>query len=206
VHEVRALAALGRVEEVLQLLDRALALPPQAQRTPADVARIAAEELRSHGHPKAADHALARALTWYRTLPPGERTREAHRFGLAQALYRLGRWDQAEPLFRELSREFPDNINYLGYLGSVAARRRHAAEVGRISETLARMERLYLRGSNTFWRARIAAVAGRHEDAISLLSASFAQGQGYGLAVHAEPDFESLREHPEFQRLLRPSQ
>lgn len=204
VDETRALAALGRTGEVLQLLDLALALPPGTEETPASVARSAAEELRMHGHAEAARQALDRALTWYRTRPPGERATEPHQYGLAKTLYRAGRCAEAEPLFRTLAERSPEKLDYLGHLGVVAACQGATQEAHRISRMLSEMKTPYLRGSNTFWRARIAAVAGWEETAVGLLSASFAQGQAFGLAVHPETDFEALQDRPAFRTLLRP--
>ena len=204
VDEVRALAALGEVGESLRLLDRALSLPRHPRVTPADAARIAAEEFRVHGNPGAADQALARALSWYRTRPAAERDTEAHRYGVARILYLAGRLDESERLFRELAERFPQNVDYLGYLGAVAGREGRAGEVERVSLELSRLDRPHLRGKNTYWRARIAAVAGRHDEALALLRASFTQGQEHGLAVHSEPDFESLRPNAAFRQLLQP--
>jgi DNA-binding SARP family transcriptional activator/tetratricopeptide (TPR) repeat protein len=203
--ELRALAALGRSEEVLRRLDRVLALSPQPQITPADVARIAAEELRVHGSPEAADQALDQAILWYRMQSPEERAREAHRFGLARALYQAGRWDEAEVLFRELAERSPEQVDYLGYLGVVAVRKGRMHEAEKISDALSRMDVPYLRGGNIRWRARMAAVAGQQEEAIALLRMSFAQGQRHTLADHTDPDLWSLRERPDFRRLFEPT-
>jgi DNA-binding SARP family transcriptional activator/tetratricopeptide (TPR) repeat protein/TolB-like protein len=202
--ELRALAALGRAEEVLQRLDWVMALSPQPQITPADVARIAAEELRAHGSPRAAEQALDRAIAWYRTEPPGERAREARRFGLARVLYQAGRWDEAEALFRELAERSPERVDYLGYLGVVAVRTERMHEAEQISDALARVSVPYMRGANILWRARIAAAAGQQEEAIALFRMSFAQGQRYGIATHTDPDLSSLRKSPDFQRLIQP--
>lgn len=202
--EARALAALGRTEEVLYLLDRALMLSAQPGATPAGIARDAAEELAAHGHAEAAGEALARALAWYRTHtlpPPGT---EAQRYDLARVLYRTGRWDEAEQLFRELSKHAPERVDYIGYLGVVAMRRGLVREADRISARLSRLDNPYLSGANTLWRARIAAVAGRQDEAIELLRAAFAEGQGYWLLLHSDPDLASLRDEPAFRRLLQP--
>ena len=202
--EVRALAALGRTKEVLQLLDRVLALSPQPGVTPAGVAQVAAEELRTHGYLRPAEDALARALAWYRTRPSEEQASNAHQYDVARALYQAGRWDEAEPLLQGLLEHSPERVDYLGHLGVVAGRRGQVQEARGISKALSQMNGPYLRGSNTLWRARIAAVMGEQDEAVALLRASFAQGQAYGLAVHADPDLLPLRENPGFRRLVHP--
>lgn len=204
VDEARALAAVGKADEVLRLLDGALALPPHPIVTPAAAARAAAEELRAHGQPEAARQALARALTWQRTRPRAEQASPAGRLELARILYLAGRWDEAAPLFRTLAEQFPQHVGYLGYLGVVAARAGDTGEAARAAELLSRMDRPYLRGAHTLWRARIAAASGRPGEALTLLRASLAQGQGYGLWLHVDPAFEPLRDLSAFQRLLEP--
>jgi hypothetical protein len=59
-------------------------------------------------------------------------------------------------------------------------------------------------GSNTYWRARIAALLGEREQAVALLRAAYAEGQKWWLPLHFEPDFDSLRDHHPFHELLRP--
>ncbi len=67
-----------------------------------------------------------------------------------------------------------------------------------------RLDRPYLFGANTYWRARIAALLGERERAVSLLRDGFAQGRSYGAYLHAEYDLEPLRGYPPFEELLRP--
>ncbi len=53
-------------------------------------------------------------------------------------------------------------------------------------------------------RTCIAAVLGDRDEAVSLLQRAFAEGYRYGIAVHREIDFESLRGYPPFSELLKP--
>ena len=68
-------------------------------------------------------------------------------------------------------------------------------------------------GQPTLWRAKIAALLGDRERAVSLLRAAIsqglmpldlAQGLGYAMWLHSDIDFESLRSYPQFQSLIRP--
>jgi DNA-binding SARP family transcriptional activator/TolB-like protein len=200
--EVRALAALGRVDEVERLLRESLSLPPHAGWTSGEVLRNAAAELRAHGHGDAAARAFEQALAWYESRPAEERPR--HRLGAAHTLYEAERWDEARSLFEELATEQPQNVHVLGRLGTLAARRGERAEAERISTRLSSSSRLYLRGAHTLWRARIAAQLGEREQALHLLREAFTQGHPYGLWLHTDPDLGPLRDLSAFRELVRP--
>jgi len=200
--EIRALAALGRVDEVERLLQQSLALPPHPAFTAGDVLRNAAAELHAHGHAGPADRALEQTLAWYAARPSEEQPR--HRIAVARTRYAAGHWAEARALFEELADEQPQNIHLLGHLGTLAARRGDRAEAERISAALASSTQPYLRGGHTLWRARIAAHLGEREQALHLLHEAFAQGQPYGLWLHTDPDLDPLRDLSSFRELLRP--
>jgi len=95
-------------------------------------------------------------------------------------------------------------VNYTGFLGVISVRLGNDDEVSGISDGLAALDRPYLWGSNTLWRARIAALLGDREQAVELLRQSFNEGNSLRLDLHRDIDFESLREYPPFQELMRP--
>jgi hypothetical protein len=107
-------------------------------------------------------------------------------------------------VFLQLVIENPDNVDYKGYLGVVHARLGNVDEASSISDELGALDQPYLLGSNTLWRARIVAVLGDGEQAFELLRQAFAQGINYGLWLHRDIDFESLRDYQPFQELMRP--
>lgn len=194
--ELRALIALGRVAEALRSLDDHLATSDDGQR--GDLLRHTALELHAHGHADAARQLFDRSMDWY-VARPGLPTRT-----LGEACYRVGRWDDAERILLGVAARRPNDVHVVGLLGAVAARRGDRAEAERISTALAELERPYLLGENTYWRARIAALLGEREQAVALLRAAFAEGKMHWLQVHYEPDLESLRDYPPFRELLRP--
>src|SRR6266700_3816094 len=89
--QVRALAALGRVEEMRRRVAASVNLPPVQGWAPVDVLLLAAVELRAHGHAAAADTTLAQARDWLAARPPAEAGSEARQWNRDQAL----RVDQA---------------------------------------------------------------------------------------------------------------
>src|SRR5438874_1040951 len=68
--QVRALAALGRLEEMRRGVAATMNLPPMQGWAAADVLLLAAVELRAHGHPAAADTLLGQARDWLAARPP----------------------------------------------------------------------------------------------------------------------------------------
>ena len=118
-------------------------------------------------------------------------------------LYEAERWEEAQGIFEDLHKEFPDNIDYLGYIGSIAARIGDKEEALRISSLLENIDRPYVFGSHTFRRACIASILGKQENAVRLLREALAQGWNYRW-LHPVMDFEPLRDYKPFQELMKP--
>ena len=204
-YEVRALAALGDMEELSDRIEECLALRPERGWTPGDVIRIAAGELVvHHGHSEEAQAVLHRAYEWHESQSSAEAQSESGRFDLAQTLYLDGRLDEAEGLFAELAEEFAENVDYLGYLGGIAARRGDREKAHQIDQELRVFEQPYIRGQHTMWRARIASLLGARDEAVALMREALGQGVGYGPTLHADPDFEPLWGYPPYEELMRP--
>jgi tetratricopeptide (TPR) repeat protein len=203
VNEVRALAALGRIDKVKRIIDESLSIMSQAG-TSGDVMLEAAQELRAHGHLEAYKEVAARAVDWYRDKLSEKEATERKRYHLARALYLAEQWQESQALIEELAAEKPDSIDYKGYLGTLAARRGDREEAVRISTELKSIDRPYLFGNHTYWRACIASLLGEREQAVALLREAFAQGREYSVYLHRDMDLEPLRDYPPFQELLRP--
>jgi tetratricopeptide (TPR) repeat protein len=201
--EVRALAALNKINEMKKVIDKSLMVSTSSG-TPGDVMREAALELRAHGHMKAYREIVTRAFDWYKNRPPGEAATENHRYKLAVILYIGEQWDESERIFKDLSREKPDKIDYKGSLGVLAARKGNLKEARKISDELKKMSRPYLFGRHAYWRARIASLLGEKQRAVELLRESFAQGNWYGTYLLQEIDFEPIKDYPPFKELMRP--
>ncbi|NIM58433.1 MAG: hypothetical protein GTO16_05750 [Candidatus Aminicenantes bacterium] len=201
-YEVRALAALGRIDKVKQVIDESMAMAFTSSYTPGTVMRYAAEELRAHGHEEAAMEIANRAVEWYKS----HLTPTTYRYGLARALYLAKRWDEAHPIFEKLAAENLDNIDYKGFLGTLAARRGNREKALEIFNELQQTDQPYLFGEHTYWCARISSLLGDREQAVVLLKEAFAQGYESPIDLHRDMDLESLRDYPPFQELVRPKQ
>jgi tetratricopeptide (TPR) repeat protein len=198
--EVRALAALGKLNEVEERATRRLESSPWGLR----VALIAVRELRAHGYPKEAIRLAERLLAQLSALPPDTSTE--FRFGLARMYYLAERWSESYTLFAKLATRDSDNVFYQHYLRVLAARRGDRREADRISKRLARLTRPFLFGEHTYARASIAALLGERETAVELLRDAINQGPPIPYLVHGDMDLESLRDYAPFQELVRPKE
>jgi tetratricopeptide (TPR) repeat protein len=204
LYEVRALAALGRVAEVEARVREASSMKTSGGTTPGSVIRAAGEELRAHGHAEPSRAALEQAAAWFRGRPAAEAATPAIRGGLARTLYWAGRFEEAQALYEGLGKDVPDNTAYLGYRGVLAGRQGRREDAQRIAAELRDLTRPNLFGEHTLWRARIAAVLNQRDEALALLREAFAQGQVFGVWLHADIAFEGLRGDPAFKELAEP--
>ena len=163
----------------------------------------AVRELRAHGHHEASRAIGERALLYHERRPAQIALTSRYRAYLSGILGNLERWDDAQLIAEELASEDQANLDYLGILGTLAAGRGERDEALRISEELAGLDRPYLRGDNTYWRAGIAALLDEKEQAVSLLRQAHEEGQALS-RIHGDTDFEPLRGYPPFEELMRP--
>jgi tetratricopeptide (TPR) repeat protein len=201
--QARALAALGRIADIERLIEETSA-SPAGHGSIGYILRIATGELRAHGHPEDAAVFAERALHWYRTNLESEGASESSKNLLGHALYAARRWGEARELFGELASEHPDNIDYAGCLGTLAARAGDVERADAVRESLLSIDEPYDFGMNTYWAACISAQLGRKDEAMELLRRSYAEGAGLGLHVHQDQDLEPLWDYPPFQRFIAP--
>ena len=145
-----------------------------------------------------------RAIDWYRLRPPEEMNDPFRRYSVMEMYYLSERFDEALPLVESLVADFPSNIDYRGYLGTLAARRGDSTEARRISDSLGEMGDVYDHGRHTYWQACIAAQLGEKERAMLLLRDAFSQGRKFDLWLHRDMDLEPLWDYPPFLEFIRP--
>ena len=201
--KARALAALEQIQELNKLIDEVLTLPSDGSRVGWLMLQVA-QELRVHGNLKEAEKLMNRTINWFRNQPAEILSKEDYQDGLASVLYSAMRWQESHSLFTNLSLEHPDDIDYRGALGTLAARIGDEKQALRIAEELKQLNRPYLFGNHTYWRACIMSLLGDREQAVTLLRSAFSQGYGFGIFLHTDMDLEPLRDYGPFQELLRP--
>ena len=201
-YEARALAAQGKIDKVKSIVEKIhvmTSLTNQGQ-----IMYRVASELREHGHYEAYKEIASQAVRWFESSLTENKETVNLRFQLGIALYFAERWNEAQPIFEQLSKEYPDNIQYKGYIGAIAARNGEEEKALEVSKELKNIDIPYIRGGNTFWRACIASLLGEKGQAVSLLRDALSQGRPYGPNLLNDMDFESLRDYKPFQDLLKP--
>jgi tetratricopeptide (TPR) repeat protein len=205
-HELRALAALGRLREVNRGLDEIPALPAHGLQKPGAVMRETALELRAHGYQDGSREVFQRTIAWLDSRPVEEQATEATRFDRLQTLYAARRWELARAIAEQLVKEHPNNVSYQGMLGALAAVRGDREGAERADSVLAARKGPFVRGLPTYWRACIAAQLGDRARAVTLLIQADAEGLNlfFVQSYHADPSLERLAGYPPFQEFLRP--
>ena len=201
--EVRVVAARGNTGAIDSLLDAAATLPPDTYWSQGGAMITAAEELLAHGYRAAAMRYFDRAVSWLANQLAREPQHVAHRQWMGTALYESGRWRDAAPYFESLlADDDPDDLVYRGHLALIRARagnpRGAAARLGGHEPHEA--------GRHTFFRARLAAIAGDTTAALALVSQALRHGvDGFPwLHASAYADFEALHASESYRRLMGP--
>ncbi len=203
-YEVRARAAMGTFTELNRLLEESLRMRWSPTINPGLVMYWASAELLTHGHSDLAETVFRRLEAWLGSLEEQLSDRRDFRTLAAQLAYARGEYDAAREVFQELLSREPGDPLCLRYLGAIAARLGNRTEAVEYYEALGAMDRPYLFGGNTRGQAVIAALLGNHEEAVSLLQRSVAEGLTFGTHLLSDPDLLSLKDYPPFQEFLRP--
>ena len=214
-----ALAALARPTAVLALLDSTLSLPvetvsslglapytdgrPEYGMTAAWVANWVSRELAVHGDTVASRQAATRALTWYRSRPAAERATIEERLVAAWSLEMLGSYAEAERMTRALVAEDSTNVDFRGELASLAAELHDTALADSLDRWLAGQPVARVGWSADVYRARVAALLGRFDDAVARTREALDNG-AWPYWIHADPAFVPLHKRADFIALTAP--
>jgi tetratricopeptide (TPR) repeat protein len=199
--EIRALAALGRTDELDARVSDVLTLPGNWSRTPGDLLYVAVVEQRAHFGRAAAAVSLRRLLDWVVTRPEAEARTEDMRRLKCEALMLAERWPEARAVADSLSAEHPDDARYPRLRGLIAAHRGDRAAAEDVMRQLAAWPSTG-RGYTTYARAEVAAVLGESGQAIALLRDALSQGATEVSNDDADQELESLRGLPEYRSLV----
>lgn len=214
-----ALAALERPDEALAMVDTALTFQtettnniglapytngrPEYSSTPAWVALWIARELAVHGDTAASRKAATRALAWYRGRTTEERSTVEERLVAAWSLELMRSYAEAEQMLRALIAEDSINVDFKGVLGGIAAERGDSALADSIDGWLAHQSGDAVTWSASYYRAHIAALLGRQDDAVARMRDALDKGI-WVTYVHIDPAFTTLRRRADFVALMAP--
>jgi hypothetical protein len=106
-------------------------------------------------------------------------------------------------VFRSLAAGSPNDVNYMGFLGVLAARMGQPDTAAAISDSLTGHARPGDFGRDLYWQACIAAQLGERGRAMELLREAFARGRAFTVLLHRDMDLEPLREFPPYLQFVR---
>lgn len=201
VLEARALAAANRTPELDSLLLAVEGWPSETYWSQGAMMVTAGEELLVHHDAAAGERYLRRAVAWYQPRVRGPDAPSGHRFWLGLGHYQLGEFEAADRIFRTLERDNPALLQNRALVALGLARQGQGeAALTRLGEPGPNA-----RGEHTVYRARIAAILGETDRAISLLAEALGQGVEGWVWVHtgAWQDFQALRGDSRFQRVVQ---
>lgn len=203
--ELRALAGVGRSEEVLRRVEDEPRFRRWTWQT-ADRLRSLALELRVHGHPEAASDVLNRVFELYEAAPDSVRRDPQARRQLGRSLFTAGRWAESRAVFEELLAEGHEPHVARGDLAVAAAalgERALAEDADRFYAEMAAANPTD-NGWATQWRARIAALLGDRDRAVRLLARAHEEGWPHWSWDHLVEEYDALRGYEPFEEVMRP--
>jgi tetratricopeptide (TPR) repeat protein len=202
-YKIKALSALGDIDEVYKVLEESKAKPLTDYWNPARLMARAGTEFKAHGYGEAAAEMFEQALSWLKQRSPEEMQSENMKYQLAWALINTQNLTEADTVLRDLIELYPEKLNYLGSLGLTAAKMGDREEALRISEQIKNWNKSYLFGGDLFWQAIIAASLGEKDRAITLLRGAITRGQSYS-GLYCIIGLEPLWDYPAFIELIKP--
>ncbi len=214
-----ALAALSRPTAALVLLDSALTLPvepttsiglapytsgrPEFTMTAGWVINWISREFAVHGDTVASRQAAARGVAWYQARPAAERDSPEEQLIVASSLEMLARYQDAQRILERLVADDSSNVDFRGNLGGVAAESGDTALADAMDDWLAAQPASRAGWSASIYRARIAALQGRDDDAMARLREAFDAGI-WPRWLDQEPALAALRHRADFIALTAP--
>jgi tetratricopeptide (TPR) repeat protein len=202
----RALAALGRIEELTHVLDEleSISSPYPMHFVLFDAVQI----LRADGHTDAAEEILSRSIEWFENSTLDEASSAGHMEIYGWVLLQAGRPDDALEAYNSLVDNYPEHPNHHGYRawrGFVAAMCGDTAQALEDDKWLAEFDGRYnKRGQATHGRAFIAGALGQRAEAMFLLRQAYQQGRRFWMDMEWLLEFDPLRSYPPFEEWLRP--
>ena len=170
-----------------------------------EVRLFAGRELRAHGYATRAKAVFSDVAARFWTTPPMsviERRRQA------RTLYEAGEDARAREMFETLLATDSADFEAMGRIGAASIRLGDTARARLMDARLKAARGPYLMGGPLRWRAVIASVSGKPDEAVSLLDDAVRQGfrlfdNPINLTVHLDRDFVGLEKTAAFKAMLQ---
>jgi tetratricopeptide (TPR) repeat protein len=156
-----------------------------------------AEELRAHGHRDAAAGYFSQLEGWLL------RQKQPSQLRLIRVKYALGEFAEAGSALAIARKADPTSVDYLGLTALVRARITRPGADTIVKDSLEYAVRPYQFGLVSYYRARVASVAGDREGATEYLTRAISEGRSFDIGLHREIDFEPIRGFPPYERFIR---
>ncbi|MFN0098502.1 MAG: protein kinase domain-containing protein [Gemmatimonadaceae bacterium] len=201
VMEARALAATGSHTAIDSLLLEAESLAPDVYWSQGAMRAVVAEEYLTHG---TGDHRTAArgAIRWLEDRLEADPRQRDHREWLSIARFVADDTAGSEALLDSIDVAFPNRLWTIGNLARFAAMRGDAT---RADSLLAAAPNTSV-GEHVLFRARVAALMGRRENALTLLSDALRAGvlNWHWRRDEVLRDFGPYAADPQFKRIIAP--
>jgi TolB-like protein/tetratricopeptide (TPR) repeat protein len=204
--EARELAALGRIDELMLLIEQMTLQPVEAPALGLNT-MLLGWELAGHGHAVEAQRMYEWTLTWWES-----RSAEWHKDDLAiemhaDVLLELGRIAEAAAIYRGWAADPRDGTpsSRTTMLAVMAAAEGDTATAEREIERLQAHAGDSKGGDIPFNQAIIACWLGDKDRAVAYLKLAFEQGAVIYDLFHAHAGLATLRGYPPFEELIRPT-
>jgi TolB-like protein/tetratricopeptide (TPR) repeat protein len=197
---LRPFAGLRQGERALALADTAL----RSETNPQGAARLNAvlvgsSEFRAHGDSATALALAKLALQWCESHPVADPP-PPRNIAEGRALVIAGLADSAQVFFKRAAKD-TTSIAAAGFVGMLAARAGDRARALAIADSVGALQRPFLLGVHTYWRAVILAALGERDQAVQLLRLANQQGQGLA-SWHYVEQLTALRGYPPFEAMI----
>jgi hypothetical protein len=198
--ELKALTALGRTKEanerVSQILAGQVVNPDPSAPSAGQVVGCVANTLRTGSQAAWGQALMTRAADWYRQQRPSLGVEEAEmpcRWNILAPLYYVGDPAAVRAMYEQLFRKDSSNARIMATLGALAARRGDRADAMKWDAAIGGYGG---RDGESHWypRARIAALLGDRDRAVTLVARAYAGHEA--VPLNRDPDFDSLRSYP----------
>ncbi|MFC1627543.1 protein kinase [Gemmatimonadota bacterium] len=202
-NEVKALAFLGKIDEILALFEESKRLQVTSADNPGTLLQFhAGPILRGYGYRDEARRVFEIALNWFEEERGEDKSRFETSFMLA--LYHLERWEEVWVILSEINQENRYAGGYFSWLGMTAVRLGNFDEAYMWSEQFAaHVDTLaHNKHNGRLYQAQLAALLGDREDAVRLLQQALDEGMEHYAILPRHMNFEGIRDYPPFQALF----